>query len=38
VASVKFGYECGLSIKNFNDIEIGDVVECYELKELKRSL
>ena len=38
VASVKFGYECGLSIKNFNDIEIGDVVECYEMKELKRSL
>ena len=38
VASVKFGYECGLSIKNFNDIEIGDVVECYELKELKRTL
>jgi translation initiation factor IF-2 len=38
VAEVKFGYECGLSIKNFNDIEIGDVVECYELKELKRTL
>ncbi len=38
VASVKFGYECGLSIKNFNDIEIGDMVECYELKELKRTL
>ncbi len=38
VASVKFGYECGLSIKNFNDIEIGDVVECYELKEMKRTL
>jgi len=38
VASVKFGYECGLSIKNFNDIEIGDVVECYEMKELKRTL
>jgi translation initiation factor IF-2 len=38
VASVKFGYECGLSIKNFNDIEIGDVVECYEMKEVKRTL
>ncbi len=38
VASVKFGYECGLSIKNFNDIEIGDIVECYEMKELKRTL
>jgi translation initiation factor IF-2 len=38
VASVKFGYECGLSIKNYNDLEIGDVVECYELKETKRTL
>jgi translation initiation factor IF-2 len=38
VAEVKFGYECGLSIKNYNDLEIGDVVECYELKEMKRTL
>ena len=38
VADVKFGYECGLSIKNYNDLEIGDVVECYELKEMKRTL
>ena len=38
VSEVKFGYECGLSIKNYNDLEIGDVVECYELKEMKRTL
>jgi translation initiation factor IF-2 len=38
VAEVKFGYECGLSIKNFNNIEVGDIIECYELKEVKRSL
>ena len=38
VAEVKFGYECGLSIKNFNDLEVSDVIECYELKELKRTL
>jgi translation initiation factor IF-2 len=38
VAEVKFGYECGLSIKNYNDLEIGDMVECYELKETKRTL
>ena len=38
VAEVKNGYECGLSIKNFNDIEIGDVIESYEIRELKRTL
>ncbi len=38
VQEVKFGYECGLSIKNFNDLEVGDIIECYELKEVKRTL
>ncbi|QMW00095.1 translation initiation factor IF-2 [Spirosoma foliorum] len=38
VSDVKFGYECGLSIKNFNDIEVGDVIESFELKEVKRTL
>jgi translation initiation factor IF-2 len=38
VQEVKFGYECGISIKNFNDLEVGDVIECYELKEVKRKL
>jgi translation initiation factor IF-2 len=38
VGEVKFGYECGMSIKNFNDIEIGDTIEAYELKEVKRTL
>lgn len=38
VAEVKFGYECGLSVKNFNDLEVGDMLECYEMKEVKRSL
>lgn len=38
VAEVKFGYECGLSIKNFNDIVELDIIECYELKEVKRTL
>jgi len=27
-----------LSIKNFNDIEVGDVLESFELKEVKRTL
>lgn len=38
VQEVKFGYECGLSIKNMNNLEVGDIIECYELKEVKRKL
>jgi len=38
VQEVKNGYECGLSIKNFNDIKVGDVVESYEVREVKRTL
>ena len=38
VSEVKYGYECGVSIKNFHDIEIGDVIESFEMKELKRTL
>ncbi|MBB6326201.1 translation initiation factor IF-2 [Algoriphagus iocasae] len=36
VAEVKAGYECGISIKNFNNIEIDDTIEGYEMKEVKR--
>ena len=35
---VTHGYECGLSIKNFNDIKVGDHIEAYELVEVKRTL
>lgn len=38
VNEVKQGYECGLSIKNFNDIKVGDVIEGFEEQEVKRSL
>ncbi|MFT4032018.1 MAG: translation initiation factor IF-2 [Siphonobacter sp.] len=38
VSEVKYGYECGMSIKNFNDIEVGDVIEGFELQEVKRKL
>jgi translation initiation factor IF-2 len=38
VGEVRAGYECGMSIKNFNDIEVGDTFECYEMKEVKRTL
>jgi translation initiation factor IF-2 len=35
VKEVKEGYECGLTIENFNDLKEGDVVEGYELVEKK---
>ena len=38
VAEVKSGYECGLSIKGFNDIKEGDVIEGFEIQEVKRTL
>ncbi|MDM8176968.1 MULTISPECIES: translation initiation factor IF-2 [Olivibacter] len=38
VKEVSQGYECGLSIQNFNDIKVGDIVEAYEQVEVKRKL
>ncbi|UII28644.1 translation initiation factor IF-2 [Fulvivirga maritima] len=38
VNEVRSGYECGISIKNFNDIKEGDIVESYEERETKRTL
>ena len=38
VTEVKEGFECGLSIKNYNDIKVGDVVESYKTVEVQRSL
>jgi translation initiation factor IF-2 len=38
VREVKGGFECGLSVKNFNDIEKGDQIEVYEIVEVSRTL
>jgi translation initiation factor IF-2 len=38
VSEVKYGYECGISIKNFNDINVGDTIEAFEQRETKRTL
>lgn len=35
---VKEGFECGLNVKNYNDIQVGDVLEFFEIKEVARSL
>jgi translation initiation factor IF-2 len=36
VSEVKSGFDCGISIKNLNDIEVGDVIESYENREVKK--
>ncbi|NBB88609.1 MAG: translation initiation factor IF-2 [Bacteroidetes bacterium] len=38
VKEVKNGMECGLSVKNFNDIKVGDMIEGYEIIEIKQTL
>jgi translation initiation factor IF-2 len=38
VKDVSTGMECGLTIKNYTDIKVGDVVEAYEQEEVKRTL
>ncbi len=38
VKEVANGYECGLGIKNFNDIKIGDIIEAFEEVEVKKTL
>ncbi len=38
VREVKGGFECGLSLKNFNDVEKGDHLEAYEIVEVSRTL
>ncbi len=38
VKEVLTGYECGLNINNFNNIEVGDIVEAYENVEVKRKI
>jgi translation initiation factor IF-2 len=32
------GQDCGLNIENYNDIKVGDIVEAYEVIEIKRKL
>jgi translation initiation factor IF-2 len=38
VREVQNGYECGIALENYNDIQVGDVVECYEVQEIARRL
>jgi translation initiation factor IF-2 len=38
VKEVPSGMECGLTVRNYNDIHVGDIVEAYEEEEVKRTL
>ncbi|MBQ7719621.1 MAG: translation initiation factor IF-2 [Clostridia bacterium] len=35
VREVQQGYECGIALEKFNDIKVGDVLECYEMKQVE---
>ncbi|WP_375563185.1 translation initiation factor IF-2 [Bernardetia sp. OM2101] len=37
VQEVKSGFECGISIKNYNEIQVGDEIESFEEREVKRT-
>lgn len=37
VKEVSFGFECGCAIENFNEIRVGDFIECYMIEEIKRA-
>ena len=38
VKEVREGFECGIGIANFNDIKVGDIIECYQVEEVARKL
>jgi len=38
VKEVREGYECGMAFENYTDIQAGDIIECFEVEEVKRTL
>ncbi|HEY7897187.1 MAG TPA: translation initiation factor IF-2 [Gemmatimonadaceae bacterium] len=38
VKEVREGFECGIGVENFNDIKIGDILECYTKEQVARTL
>ncbi len=38
VKEVTNGYECGIGLENYNDIKVGDIIEAFEIEEVKTSL
>jgi translation initiation factor IF-2 len=35
---VKEGFECGMALENYQDIQAGDMIECFEVEEIARQL
>jgi len=38
VREVQNGYECGMAFENYDDIKVGDVIECFDVEEVKPTL
>lgn len=38
VKEVTSGYECGIGLENYNDVKVGDIIEAYELEEIRPTL
>lgn len=38
IKEVREGYECGMAFENYNDLKVGDTIECFEIEEISRTL
>ncbi len=38
VKEVRAGYECGMSVENFNDVKVGDILEAFRIEQIARTL
>ena len=38
VREVQNGYECGMAFENYDDIKVGDVIECFDVEEVRPTL
>ncbi|SUX57617.1 translation initiation factor IF-2 [Citrobacter braakii] len=38
VNEVRNGMECGIGVKNYNDVRVGDMIEVFEIIEIKRTI
>jgi translation initiation factor IF-2 len=38
VREVATGYECGIGLENYNDVKVGDLIEAFEIEEIKTIL
>ena len=35
---VATGYECGITLRGYNELQVGDIFECYEMRQIQREL